>query len=237
MRRSSPAPRKHSLKYRLFSRISPKKLSILSILLLITLALFVTVAYVPVTWAMSWWDSRDLQAEFDQESAAALAINQNVLANVSGANDLEKLKLLATEFKKNLHSEQTIAQMEIPQIGLNAIVVEGTGKGSFRKGPGHLEETPLPGLHGNFSIAGDRVLYGAPFLNIDELEPGDEIFIRTTYGKFTYMIVNKEIILPEKVDILDSNGTDMITLLTCDPPWDTSHRLVIQGVITASSLL
>ena len=29
---------------------------------------------------------------------------------------------------------------------------------------------------------------------------------------------------------------ELITLITCDPPWDTSHRLIIQGRLTGASV-
>ena len=78
-----------------------------------------------------------------------------------------------------LQSEQTIARIEIPSIGVNDIVVEGTHEGALVKRPGHLEETPLLGMRGNFAIAGDRVLYGGPFLNLDEVKNNDEIMLQT----------------------------------------------------------
>lgn len=188
-------------------------------------------------WLYSMWDKRDLRADFEQESANAMAINRSILDNLQGSAELEKLKQLAMSYKAGLATEQTIAQLEIPRIGVNSIVVEGTGDSSLRKGPGHLEETPLPGMQGNFSVAGDRVLYGGPFLNLDELENGDEVFVKTPYGKFTYSVTSKTITDPEDVSILKSNGKEVITLITCDPPWDTSHRLVIQATMATASLL
>ncbi len=193
--------------------------------------------YIPSTWVMGYFAQRGLPAEFDQESASALSLNQSVLDKMRGAAETEKIRELAKVFQKQLYSEQTIARLEIPRIGINAIVVEGTTDSSLRKGVGHMEGTPLPGMGDNFSLAGDRVLYGAPFLNIDDLSEGDDIHVKTTYAEFTYTVVSKRITTPDDTEILKYPGFEAITLITCDPPWDTSHRLIVQGKLTSASLL
>ena len=192
---------------------------------------------VPGSWVVGYIAQRGLDSEFDQESASAMAINQSVVDKMQGAAEVEKLRELAKAFQRQLRSEQTIARLEIPRIGVNAVVVEGTTDGSLRKGIGHLEDTPLPGIGENFSLAGDRVLYGAPFLNLDDLSEGDEISVKTTYGMFTYSVVSNRITVPEDTDILKFPGYEAITLITCDPPWDTSHRLIVQGKLVSAELL
>ena len=193
--------------------------------------------YVPATWLWGWYDQRGLAGDFEQESAAALTLNKEALDKLKGQADTEKLRQLAIMAKSRLSSEQTIARLEIPKIGVNAIVVEGTTDSSLRKGPGHLEETPLPGMGGNFGVAGDRVLYGGPFLNLDELSDGDEFTLRTAYGTFDYVVVGTRLTVPEDVSDLQPQGYESITLITCDPPWDTSRRLIIKGRMTSGTLL
>jgi len=198
---------------------------------------FCVLMIVPGSWVVGYIAQRGLDSEFDQESASAMAINQSVVDKMQGAAEVEKLRELAKAFQRQLRSEQTIARLEIPRIGVNAVVVEGTTDGSLRKGIGHLEDTPLPGIGENFSLAGDRVLYGAPFLNLDDLSEGDEISVKTTYGMFTYSVVSNRITVPEDTDILKFPGYEAITLITCDPPWDTSHRLIVQGKLVSAELL
>lgn len=192
---------------------------------------------VPGSWLLGYVAQRGLDSEFDQESASAMALNQSVIDRMQGAAEVEKLRELARAFQRQLSSEQTIARLEIPRIGVNAVVVEGTTDASLRKGIGHLEDTSLPGIGDNFSIAGDRVLYGAPFLNLDDLADGDEIRVRTTYGTFNYQVVGSKITVPEDTDVLKNPGYEAITLITCDPPWDTSHRLIVQGKLVSAELL
>ena len=85
-------------------------------------------------------------------------------------------------------------------------------------------------MRGNFAVAGDRVLYGGPFLKLNDVDINDEIYLRTPYGDFSYVVMNKVIIDPDDVSLLQPVPNDeLITLITCDPPWGTSHRLIIQG--------
>src|SRR5215207_4730185 len=81
-----------------------------------------------------------------------------------------------------------IARIEMPSIGVSEYVVEGTDLGSLRKGPGHYPETPLPGEPGTTAIAGHRTTYGAPFRDIDDLDPGDRIVVDMSDGRFVYRV-------------------------------------------------
>lgn len=209
-----------------------KKIGI--ILMIIGLAVL---AYVPATWLWGYWDRRGLEDDFFRDSNAALASNRSILDNLQGAAEAEKIRQLALVFNSGLKSEQPIARLEIPKLGLTAIIVEGTSDASLRKGPGHLEMTPIPGLGANFAVAGDRVLYGGPFLNLDELAAGDEILVKTSYAQFSYTVTGNRITTPEDVSVLDPLGYELITLITCDPPWGTSKRLVVQGKLVSASLI
>jgi len=208
---------------RKFFRPTLKKLSLLLILVGVGI-----IMYVPATWLWSWYDRRGLDNDFDHKTVPTVPFGD--------VSEAEKLKQLALEFRKELKPEETIARLEIPKIGINAIVVEGTQEGSLRKGPGHVENTPIPGMQLNVSIAGDRVLYGGPFLNLDELENGDEVHLTTTYGIFDYVISSKSFTTPEDVTVLDFGKQEAITLITCDPPWDTARRMVLKGNATSAKL-
>lgn len=192
--------------------------------------------YIPATWVIGYFVQRDLRGEYAQETTASRALNQSLLDKLNGAADKDKLRQLAIAFKTRLTDEQTIAKLEIPKIGLNTIVVEGSSDSALHKGPGHLESSPLPGMDGNFAVAGDRVLYGGPFLRLNDLSLGDEIIVHTPYGNFNYSVTDKHITQPDDVSVLKSDGKDEITLITCDPIWDTSHRLIIHGSLTSSNL-
>jgi sortase A len=217
------------------SNIYKPSLKKLGIILMI--AGLAVVLYVPSTWLWGYIERWGLREDFDQELVSSLSANQELLDRLEGEAEWEQIKQLAISTKEGLSTEQAIAILEIPKIGVNAIVVEGTDDGSLRKGVGHLEETLLPGMESNFAVAGDRVLWGGPFLNLDDLEAGDEVKLKTTYAEFAYKVTSSTITSPDDTSVLGGIGKDEITMITCDPPWSTSSRLIVKGELISAVLL
>lgn len=130
-----------------------------------------------------------------------------------------------------------IARIQIPKIGLDDIVVNGTSRDDLRKAPGHFPETPFPGQVGNSAIAGHRTTYSAPFGDLDQLIRGDRITIQTVEGTFDYEVVDQRIVEPTDVAVLDPE-TDpndpakqlaTLTLTTCHPKYSAAQRLVVKA--------
>ncbi|WP_232466156.1 sortase [Diaminobutyricimonas sp. LJ205] len=82
-----------------------------------------------------------------------------------------------------------VARIEIPQLGVTEIVVEGTDSETTQAGPGHRRDTVLPGQAGVSVIHGRAAAYGAPFARIQELAPGDEFTIITGQGEHTFEVL------------------------------------------------
>lgn len=82
-----------------------------------------------------------------------------------------------------------VARIEIPAIGVNEIVVEGTASGDLAKGPGHRRDTILPGQAGVSVIMGRSSAYGGPFGRLQELPPGESISVITGQGEQLYRIL------------------------------------------------
>src|ERR1700733_601265 len=70
---------------------------------------------------------------------------------------------------------QPIGILAIPKLGLDDVVVQGYGDAQLQGGPGHYQNTSLPGQSGNAAIAGHRTTYAAPFYDLNELVTGDPI--------------------------------------------------------------
>jgi sortase A len=81
-----------------------------------------------------------------------------------------------------------VAVLEIPGLGLNEVVVEGTSGTQLVDGPGHLRTSPLPGQQGVAVLMGRAVTFGGPFRNIAALREGDEVVATTGQGRFTYRV-------------------------------------------------
>ena len=120
-----------------------------------------------------------------------------------------------------------IGRIEIPAIGVEDYVVEGTDIDSLRKGPGHYPETPLPGEHGTAAIAGHRTTYGAPFRRIDELHRRQEIAVDMPYGRYVYRVERTKIVEPTDLSVLDRVGHDRLVLSACHPLYSASKRIVV----------
>jgi sortase A len=139
-----------------------------------------------------------------------------------------------------------LAQIRIPKIGVDSIVVNGVSRDDLRKGPGHYPDTPLPGQEGNSAIAGHRTTYGAPFGDLDQLAPGDLILIRTVQGTFRYRVTEQLVVSPSAIEVIDptpKSASDpskgykaTLTLTTCNPKYSAAQRLVIKADLEANQV-
>jgi sortase A len=120
-----------------------------------------------------------------------------------------------------------MAQIRIPKIGVDKIVVEGVTLEDLKRGPGHYTDTPFPGQPGNSAIAGHRTTYGAPFNRIDELAPGDEILVTTLQGSFRYEVSEQQIVSPSQVEVLGDFADNRLTLTACHPKYSASQRIIV----------
>lgn len=83
-----------------------------------------------------------------------------------------------------------VAIITIPEIGLNAVVFEGSSPAVLQNGPGHLRSTPLPGQAGTSVLLGRRSGYGGPFNRVPTLQPGDTFAVTTGQGVATYQVLD-----------------------------------------------
>jgi len=107
-----------------------------------------------------------------------------------------------------------IGRMEIPRLGLSAIVMEGTDKITLRRAVGHIAGTALPGHAGNVGIAGHRDTFFRPLRNIQR---NDTITLTTLLGEYRYRVVSTRVVDPHDVAVLDPSADEVLTLVTCYP--------------------
>ena len=82
-----------------------------------------------------------------------------------------------------------VAVIDIPQIDVHDVVVEGSSGDALKSGPGHRRDTVLPGQQGVSVVMGRAAAYGGPFGRIQELAPGDSFTVRTGQGKQVFEVV------------------------------------------------
>lgn len=81
-----------------------------------------------------------------------------------------------------------VAVLEIPDIGMKEVVVEGTTSSVTQSGPGHKRDTVLPGQAGTSVIYGRQAAFGGPFGQLEVLQPGMAIVATTGQGVAEYVV-------------------------------------------------
>ena len=107
-----------------------------------------------------------------------------------------------------------VAALSIPRVELSAVVLHGSDARTLRRGPGHLEHTPLPGEPGNVVIAGHRDSF---FWPLRLIRLGDDIVLETTGGRFHYRVTAVGVVKPNDVSVLAGTDDATLTLITCYP--------------------
>ena len=152
---------------------------------------------------------------------------------------LADLKAAALAFEASLGDKQGVplGKILIPKIGVDRVLIQGTGKGDLREGPGHWPSTPFPGQGGNFVVSGHRTTYGAPFFRLDRLKVGDTIDLLMPYAAIRYKVTRSVIVLPTQVEEVRQRGFEQISLATCHPIYSAKQRLVVQAELDSFRLL
>lgn len=134
---------------------------------------------------------------------------------------------LAGEFSDRIENGSPIGRIRASAAGIDQVMIEGTGTGDLERGPGHYPDTALPGQGSTIGVAGHRTTYGAPFRNIDEIEPGDEIELEMPYGTFTYVSEKSEVVDPTDVGVVRDIGRERLVLTACHPAYSAAQRYVV----------
>jgi sortase A len=135
--------------------------------------------------------------------------------------------------------------ISIPQIGADFYIVEGVELRWLQEGPGHFPSTPMPGQAGNAALAGHRTTWKAPFNRVDELRPGDQVFVQTLQGSFTYEVLPQPsedggepkgyyVVGPTAMEILSDKGDNRLTLMACHPKYSARQRIVVEAKLVGN---
>ena len=146
-----------------------------------------------------------------------------------GAGSLSpaELRRLAQAHERRTDTGEAWGRIELPTVGRDYVVVEGTDEASLRKGPGHYPETTLPGQGGTVAVAGHRTTYLAPFRTIDRLERGDELVVEMPWARFTYAVEDQRIVPPTRTEVTDPVDHERLVLSACHPLYSAEQRIVV----------
>ncbi|KAA1190369.1 class D sortase [Paenibacillus sp. B2(2019)] len=129
---------------------------------------------------------------------------------------------------------KVIALIEIDKIDLKLPVLEGATKANMKHAAAHMKETTPIGEIGNAAIAAHRArTTGRLFNRLNEVVIGDTITVKTSDQTYNYEVYDISVVLPSDVSVLDGNNKDKIlTLITCDPLVDPTHRLIVHAKLS-----
>ncbi|MED3764441.1 class D sortase [Ureibacillus terrenus] len=182
-----------------------------NLFLLAGLALLLFVAYTKIK---IYYEQQKLMKEFESLDFAA------------SEEDLEN---------RTFKDGEMIGQLYIPKIDLTTPIVEGASDENMKSAVTHMtNSSPVSKLgdkNSNFAIAGHRTAtFGKFFNRLDEMEKGDEFYIETPTKKYTFIVIQTQIIKPTQVEvILPVKDKALVTLITCHPIYSNKYRLIVTG--------
>ena len=129
----------------------------------------------------------------------------------------------------------TIGRIEIPRLGVSAVIRAGIDARTLRLAVGYIPGTALPGEKGNVGLAGHRDTF---FRKLRDINPDDEIRVTTKEGVFRYFVQRTNIVQPRDVWVLDATGYPALTLVTCYPftyIGSAPQRFVVRAALRSSA--
>ena len=146
------------------------------------------------------------------------------------------------------------ARVAMPRLGIDVAVVEMDWRvlteGGVRrvewevpeKAAGHATNSASPGGVGNVVITGHHNIKGEVFRGLWNAREGDEIILYGQEGAlYRYVVVQDALILPEKdatveerqahARYMDQTSDSRVTLITCWPYHDNTHRVIVIGLL------
>ncbi|GAB3446188.1 class E sortase [Streptomonospora sediminis] len=139
------------------------------------------------------------------------------------------------------------SRLYIPELDLKWVVVNGVSQEDIRYSPGHYGDDDVSGgdaaaagEQGNYSVAGHRT--PGIFWDLNLVENGDEIVVEDAENFYTYKVIDERTVTPDHVEVVDpdpfnaENNDDpqrsLLTLTTCAPKLNNTHRLIVHAELT-----
>ncbi len=189
----------------------------------------------PVTDVYARWQQKELDSQLEATFEAYRTRPVGPVADTASVRQRRKAVAAAAKaMRRDLDEGQPLGRLVIPKLGIRPVVVHGTRwRSDLSRGPGHYEQTSLPGLGRTTGIAGHRTTFGAPFRHIDELRRGDEILVELPYGAFTYRVVEHEIVDSDDWSVIRPRGYDALMLSACHPLYSAAQRWIVYARLVA----
>jgi sortase A len=155
---------------------------------------------------------------------------------------------LLTAFRQSLVLDDTpqlvtppdgkpLGVLQIPDLGVTQVMVQGISSSDTKLGPGHDPSTPAPGQAGNALIVGRRTTYGASFQKLADVRPGMAIFVVTRQGRFEYIVDSHSMTtFGDPTVAKQVAGTNEMTMITAGPGIRPSTEQVVRAKLRGEGL-
>lgn len=120
----------------------------------------------------------------------------------------------SSHLEDSLGRTGALGRLEIPRLGISAMVAEGVDARTLRRAVGHIRSTAEPGAPGNCALAGHRDTF---LSKLEGVRVNDVVRIVTIDRTYVYLVRWIEVVQPQQVEVLDSTSTRSLTLVTCYP--------------------
>lgn len=230
-----------------------KKIVLIIFAVILLLIGAVTVGYPFISnWLMSKNLSSEVQTYLDtsdktdktileSELKKALKYNESFVGSVRIGDPFSSQPEYSEEYYNllNLDGTSVMACIEIPSINVKYPIYHGTSNEVLEKGVGHLKSSSLPVggksthavLTGHTGVSNLKI-----FTDLDKLKKGDKFFIHVLNKTLAYEVDNIAVVLPDETSLLQiDEGKDYVTLVTCTPYGQNTHRLLVRGKAVAYS--
>ena len=189
-------------------------------------------------------NSKIIPIQEQDKTIKLISVNSNITNNLIGYTKTQKANRTnaATLQQKNQEKYQTQRQViqanktsnwriQIPKIGLDAHIQEGTTSRILLKAVGHFEYTST--WNGNVCLAAHNRGYLCNFFQkIKNLKIGDEIIYCTKEGKRIYKVQTNKVILETDWSYIEETKNNRITLITCEEN-RAEYRRCVQAIQVA----
>jgi len=138
--------------------------------------------------------------------------------------------------KPPTHS-MVLGRLEIPRLGVKAMVREGADESTLQRAVGHIPGTALPGSIGNVALAGHRDTF---FRGLRNIQKNDAIDLETEDGTYRYVVQSTKIVGPRDVSVLAASTGETLTLVTCYPFYyvgSAPKRFIVRATQVAANPL
>lgn len=107
-----------------------------------------------------------------------------------------------------------LGRIEIPRIGVRAMIRKGADEETLARAVGLVPGTAEPGEAGNIVLAAHRDTFFRP---LRDIRVADRIKLVVPPNEYVYEVDSTRIVSPEETSVLQSKGTEELTLVTCYP--------------------